>query len=246
MVAAGEPPYAVLIGQAWRASFTRMLLLSLGLHAAVIMIVQPRPFPDVAEIVVIDARLSERTGDQAVPEVPPPAPPTALSEAAPSPTPQAVSRPELAAVPERPAAVATAKPTAPMPKLEAPVVPPPAARTESAVTPSLPSVPVMIDTNWYEARQLDVQPVAARAISPRYPPDAARQGIEGTVKLRLRIDEFGVVKDAEVEEGDPPGVFDESALEAFRKGQFRPAQKDGRPVRALIYIRVRYELDRGG
>ncbi len=101
----------------------------------------------------------------------------------------------------------------------------------------------MLDTTWYEARQLDISPRAAQPINPVYPLEAARRGIEGTVKLLLRVDEYGVVQDVQVMEGEPPGIFDQSAVEAFRTGKFLPARKDGRPVRAQIYIRVRYELD---
>jgi len=111
-----------------------------------------------------------------------------------------------------------------------------------SAAPALPSIPVMVDSTWYEARQLDVQPRASQPINPVYPPDAVRRNQQGSVKLKLKVDEFGAVKDVEVEEGDPPGVFDESALDAFKKGRFEPAMKNGQPVRALIYIRVRYEL----
>jgi protein TonB len=242
MVAAGETPYVALTGQVWRAGLTRMLLLSLGLHVAVIMIVQPRPFLDIAEVVVIEARLTESGLPLPASAAPPPEAASTVSP--PVPVPDAVPAPEPAPPPQPAMPEPVAKP--PVPPADAAVVPPrPAPRSEPAPAPALPSVPVLIDTNWYEARQLDVQPRALRTVTPRYPPDAARRGVEGSVKLRLKVDEYGMVKEVEVEEGDPPGVFDESALEAFRQGRFSPAQRDGRPVRALIHIRVRYQLEDG-
>jgi len=69
------------------------------------------------------------------------------------------------------------------------------------------------------------------------------KGQEGSVVLQLRINQFGVVQDIEVVETIPPGVFDQSSLEAFRHARFHPAQRQGRPVRALVKIRVTYELD---
>ncbi|MFA5083001.1 MAG: TonB family protein [Hydrogenophilaceae bacterium] len=226
-----------MIAHLWRLPLTRMLMLSLGLHMAVIMIVQPRPFLPAAEVVVISARLLDKAVEPA-PEAapvsqpePPESPPVPASETIPEPV--AEARPAPAEPPE-------AKP-APQPVAEP--APSAIARPQPTPSPGLPSLPVMIDSNWYEARQLDSQPRAVARIEPPYPPMAQRRGIEGTVKLKLRIDEFGVVREVEVEEGDPPGLFDESALSAFRQGRFLPARKDGRPVRALIYIRVRYELN---
>jgi protein TonB len=99
-----------------------------------------------------------------------------------------------------------------------------------------------IDTNWYQARQVDKHPKAIGSVRPVYPEAAQRDNIEGTLKLKLRIDDLGRVQDAEVVEATPPGIFDEAALAAFRKARFQPAMKDGRPVRYEAYIRVEFEL----
>lgn len=237
MEAVRESAIPGLIAQLLRLPLSRMLLLSLCLHLAVVMIVQPQPYPPVPEVVVISARLNE-------PAAPAPTP-------APTPAPAVAAPPLPAPVPE---VASKPAPEAPLPKPEpapaqetAParvaVSAAPAAVPRAVEAPALPSLPVMVDTTWYEARQLDSQPRATAPIQPRYPPAAQKRGTEGSVKLRLRVDEYGVVQEAEVEEGDPPGVFDESALAAFKAGRFVPARKDGRPVRAQIYIRVRYDLD---
>ena len=261
-VVVGDSTGAGVIARLWRLPFTRMLGLSLGLHVAVVMIVQPRPHLPQPEITVISARLLERTQDQAEAEVLPPSPvtpveasdivepvPMAPPEPVPVPVvetkpvvPPPVPRPAPKPEPAPPQPVAAPKPEPAVPPPETPVERKPPSTPPATEAPALPSIPVMVDAHWYEAKQLDAQPKAAAKIVPLYPPAASRNGIEGTVKLKLRIDEFGVVREVEVEEGDPPGVFDESALDAFGKGRFKPAIKDGRPVRALIYIRVRYEL----
>lgn len=231
----------------------RMLLLSASLHAAMVMIVQPRPYRPAPEVVVISARLSGDRAEQAAPVSEPASPGIEESppaEAVPA-SPAVLENPPVDIPVIRPAndlAEATV-PATPAPEVDPATAASPAAPTPAAPSfaewqdgAALPSVPVMVDSHWYEARQLDVQPSTVATIQPRYPPRAIRNGIEGSVKLKLRVDEFGVVREAEVEEGDPPGVFDESALEAFSKARFQPARRDGRPVRALIYIRVRYEL----
>lgn len=235
-----------------------MLLLSLGLHAAVAMIVQPRRFPPVSDVIVISARLLDQPSEPTPVDVtpaPPVTPQPAVAPAKPTlPAPEPVA--ETPAAPPKPAPKAPAEPASAQPVAE--VVPTPAMTAPQQVSeveprpamPAsqpdaasfLPAVPVLLDANWYVARQLDVQPRATVTINPAYPRDALRRGLEGSVKLKLRIDEFGEVREVAVEEGNPSGVFDESALEAFRNARFEAARKDGRPVRALIYIRVRYEL----
>lgn len=116
------------------------------------------------------------------------------------------------------------------------------AQTGHREVSSLPSLPLGIDTNWYQARQVDKHPKAIGKVEPVYPEAAKRGDIQGTLKLKLRIDDLGRVQDAEVVEASPPGVFDEAALTAFRKARFQPAIKDGRPVRYEAYIRVEFEL----
>ncbi|NTV96409.1 MAG: energy transducer TonB [Thiobacillus sp.] len=234
-----DPDRHALIAAIWRAPLARMLLLSASLHAALVMIVQPRPFAPVSEEIVINARLLEKAADspqqQAVrpPDSAPPRPPSPAAnrvESAAEEQPPEYRSPAHAAVPPQPV------------QADERTAGPPAA-SGPAPASALPSLPVMIDTNWYEARQLDVQPMATARIEPVYPPDAQQNGIEGTVKLKLKIDEFGSVREVEVAAGDPPGVFDASALAAFRQVRFTPARRNGSPVRALVYIRVRYGLN---
>jgi protein TonB len=125
---------------------------------------------------------------------------------------------------------------------------PPIAGTDSpsvgpAATPALPTVPLGVDTTWYQTRQVDSQPRALMRVEPRYPEQARRRNLEGSLKLMLKIDDLGRVQSAEVVEANPPGVFEETALEAFRKVRFQPAMKDGRPVRIQAYYRVDFKLE---
>lgn len=115
---------------------------------------------------------------------------------------------------------------------------------EKGSAPGLPSIPVMVDDTWYEAKQLDVQPKLAVPFENVvvYPLEAVRRGQEGSVKLKLKVDEFGVVQDVSIIESNPPGVFDDAVLAAVKKEHFIPAVKDGRPVRSLIYSRIDFKL----
>jgi len=93
------------------------------------------------------------------------------------------------------------------------------------------------------ARQVDQHPRAIGEITPEYPEAARLRGQEGSLKLMLKIDDLGRVREVEVVEATHPGVFDAAALQAFRAGRFHPALKDGRPVRYQATIRVEFKLE---
>jgi len=242
------------------------LLFSLALHLAIAVIFQPAAGSSGRHTVVINARLqpaaspaeqapeSTEVPTEAVTE-PEAGPSTALLTATtPSPAPPI---PQVVA----PVRDASATPNTPAPPISAaaPVSVPEASATSAGDTASspaqpaeklrggaqstgLPSLPIGIDTTWYVARQVDHHPKVIGVIEPAYPEEAKRRNIEGSLKLMLKIDDLGRVQSAEVVEATPPGVFDDAALAAFRDARFRPAMKDGRPVRYQAYIRVEFKL----
>jgi TonB family protein len=65
-----------------------------------------------------------------------------------------------------------------------------------------------------------------------YPPALYQQGIEGTVTLRLFVDEKGTVarESTQVAESSGYPAFDSAAVAGVPKMHFSPAQRDGRPV----------------
>ncbi|MHB1333066.1 MAG: energy transducer TonB [Sulfuriferula sp.] len=217
--------------------------ISIALHLALIGLLRVNSVaaPAPAEIPVIQARLQ--------PAAPPPvtAPPIVAPVAEPETPPLEPTR----AAPPKPVPPAPA-PNAP-PAVQAETVSPPAVSIgiPAAVNPVpqpnsvLPAVnvPLLVDPTYYTAKQLDVQPRALAAINPVYPQGAVARGTAGWVVLKLKLDEHGTVEDVEVGDASPPGIFDQSALDAFHNAHFAPAQKDGRAVKSLVQIKVRYELD---
>lgn len=177
---------------------------------------------------------------------------------APSPVPVAAKAPVAPPVAQlQPSTAPTAVPVAPSPATPtAPAAAPqPAAGPAHEASPAAadaasgapgPAVPDAIltgavDLTYYRARDLDVQPRAQQAIRPEYPDAADRQQLSGTVRLQLKLEADGRVSDVEVVNANPPGVFDDSAIKAFRDARFTPAQKAGRAVRALVVIEVVYD-----
>ena len=67
-------------------------------------------------------------------------------------------------------------------------------------------------------------------MQPKYPIEAARNGIEGWVELRFTIDASGQVKDVQVIDSQPKRVFDQEARRALLKWKYKPQIVDGDPV----------------
>ena len=215
--------------------------ISLGLHAALIALVQVAPPAVGQNASVIEARLVSTQAEPRAVTVPPLTPSVTSSDdipremplLAPSVTAEAVPVAEPVAPPVQvaspTAAAASPQPTSvPAP----PAAPPPAAAITSAV-----------DLTYYSARDVDVQPRALREIVPDYPVDANRQRLSGKLRLQLKLEADGRVSDIEIVSANPPDVFDESALKAFRHARFAPAQKGGLPVRARVLIEVVYDWE---
>jgi protein TonB len=84
-----------------------------------------------------------------------------------------------------------------------------------------------------DAPRRDDPPVALDAEPPVvYPAGLYRQGVEGTVTLRLFVDEKGgvVAESTKVAESSGYPEFDSAAVVGIPRMRFAPAQRDGRPV----------------
>lgn len=77
---------------------------------------------------------------------------------------------------------------------------------------------------------------------PKYPMRAMSRHIEGSVKIELTIGTTGSVTEAQVVSAQPPGIFDEVALDAARKCKFKPKIVNGTPVQLKIPKPFRFTL----
>ena len=89
---------------------------------------------------------------------------------------------------------------------------------------------------------VDESPRARTQTPIRFPPSMRKKGIEGYVLLSLLVDKTGNVQEARVLESDPPGVFDNAAVEGVRGWQFEPGQYKGEPVRTWVQQRIAFRL----
>jgi protein TonB len=90
--------------------------------------------------------------------------------------------------------------------------------------------------------KVDVNPVPIKTPPPVYPSELKRQGISGVVAVAIVIDETGVVNSATVAKSSQSD-FEAPALAAVKKWKFKPAQKDGVPVKMRVTIPIRFNLE---
>lgn len=92
------------------------------------------------------------------------------------------------------------------------------------------------------ANNADVVPIVR--VPPRYPMDAAARHIEGWVKVEFTIDEQGDVEDIRVVESSPPQIFDQAAIRAISRWEFKPRIVDGKTVKQRAIQTLEFRLNK--
>ena len=67
-------------------------------------------------------------------------------------------------------------------------------------------------------------------VPPQYPRRAAERGIEGCVILKYVVTEVGSVRDPQVVQSIPKGIFDRAAIRAALRYKYKPLIRDGNAV----------------
>jgi len=80
-------------------------------------------------------------------------------------------------------------------------------------------------------------------VAPKYPPEAGRARIEGTVVLLAVIGKDGTVQDVRVQSGS--SMLAQAAIEAVKQWRYRPYLLNGEPVEVDSQITINFNLSRG-
>jgi protein TonB len=86
---------------------------------------------------------------------------------------------------------------------------------------------------------------AARPLStpaPRYPREAQRRRVEGTVLLRVHGGADGEAGDIDLVQGSGSRDLDRAAVEAVRRWRFAPATRNGQPVESAVQVPIAFNL----
>lgn len=89
--------------------------------------------------------------------------------------------------------------------------------------------------------KVDDNPVPVKTPPPRYPESLKREGISGVVAVILVIDEKGTITDASISKSSHHD-FEKPALDAVKTWKFKPAKKDGNPVKVRVTIPLRFNV----
>ncbi len=139
----------------------------------------------------------------------------------------------------------------PSPVIESPFVqrfqPPPPPEIErstgAAVIPAGPPRPAVAGglRNILNLADLDQRPEPRVRISPVYPFDMRRSGLNGEVVVEFIVDTQGNVRDPVVVSSTHPG-FEQAAIDAVSKWKFRPGRKAGAAQNTRVQQRVAFTL----
>jgi len=94
-------------------------------------------------------------------------------------------------------------------------------------------------------RDGDATPIVR--IEPKYPVQAARDGINGWVQLRFSIMEDGSVDEVEVINAEPKRVFDREAIRALKRWKYSPKIENGKALKQPGQkVQLDFNLDTAG
>jgi TonB family protein len=112
--------------------------------------------------------------------------------------------------------------------------------TPSASVPGQSS-PVGADDKPMHIGGTVLPPKVIYSVSPTFTEQARRQPFSGNVQVYLWVDEHGNPSHVRVVRGVGMGL-DEKAVEAVRQYKFKPATRDGVPVKVDLYIDVNFQV----
>lgn len=245
------------------------LALSALLHGAAMLLPWPRPAPPVAapvrpEPLVVNMAAPATPGETTAPSpvaTPPrarlrPPLPAKRAEAEPAaressppvqpsrspavpeppPTPAASDPPPTPAASKPPPQVAAQSKAEPGVSAPAPTAVAPAPGTLSGfmAAPAAPTAPVRPPS--FSAAYLNNPP-------PAYPLSARRMGQEGTVVLRVLVNDGGHPDQVQLARGSGFPVLDEAALQAVQRWTFVPARRGDIPTAGWVEVPVRFQLE---
>ncbi len=197
--------------------------------------------PRLLEARLVQEVLPEKTPEKPHVEPPPPQPRPHKSTPAETPhPPKAVARPEPVVPQQR--LVAEARADHPAPAIATAPAPAPAVaanQTPAPVAVAAPPVAAAAVASYsppsFGARYLDNP-------KPGYPMIARRRGLEGTVRLDVRVSAEGIPVAVKVRESGGHEALDEAAVTAVWHWRFVPARRGGEPVEASVVVPIRFRL----
>ncbi|MBE2210786.1 MAG: energy transducer TonB [Xanthomonadaceae bacterium] len=86
-------------------------------------------------------------------------------------------------------------------------------------------------------------PVPTNQPAPRYPRNALRSGIEGTVQVQVEVGADGVPTSVSLASGSGSRELDRAAMDAVRRWRFSPAMANGQPTAGRVTVPIKFTVN---
>jgi protein TonB len=124
--------------------------------------------------------------------------------------------------------------------------PPPEIQFDEVIAPPAEN-PIPASNNAVTATEATVGQAARELktntrVEPAYPPASRRAGEEGTVRLKVLVDETGRPKDVQVAQTSGFSRLDDAAKQAVRRWRFEAATDGNRPISVWTQVAITFKL----
>lgn len=226
-------------------SLTLFVAGSVCLHAAALLVLPARFFPDLVQSTPLQVTMEKRQSARALPAV---SPESSLEKRRKAPEKKAVmpvqersqrqGPPQLLAAPSQ---SSIAEPDfsvlEPQPRVASEPAPASAPAKEAVRAAPKADAPIgKITPPVFNAAYL-------RNPEPVYPVSARRRGEQGTVMLKVLVTREGTAASVSVDKTSGFAVLDQAALEAVRKWRFAPARHGAEPVESAVLVPIVFRLE---
>ncbi|CAM5184954.1 energy transducer TonB [Alishewanella longhuensis] len=115
--------------------------------------------------------------------------------------------------------------------------------TQIVVSHFTPEIGVALDGASLQSSMRSNMATPLVRVEPRFPTEAARQGISGWVMLNFSIDESGSVTDVSVVAAEPKNIFEREAIRALRRWKYQPQLVEGKAVKqSNLQVQLDFQL----
>lgn len=115
--------------------------------------------------------------------------------------------------------------------------------TQIVVSHFTPDIGVALDGASLQSSMRSNMATPLVRVEPRFPTEAARQGISGWVMLNFSIDESGSVTDVSVVAAEPKNIFEREAIRALRRWKYQPQLVEGKAVKqSNLQVQLDFQL----
>jgi protein TonB len=107
--------------------------------------------------------------------------------------------------------------------------------------PKQPSLALLVPDRYFASAEVDQKAEPIDVAPLIYPEEAYLRRIPGRVTLRVFLDETGAIDGIDVLAAEPPGMFEQAAVDAVLATRFSPALLFSRPVKNVKTVEIKFD-----